>query len=143
MKLYTNLFMVMMMTLLFACGGENRTTNEPVDTPPADTTAEVTEPVDAPKDELPNQKIVEATFDHCTAYAAATDYYFTLLGSEEMLEIRVQDPEVAEGEAVKVPEKFTVETADGPPDTNPEMVGKLCRIVYNTEGAVIAIELAE
>lgn len=143
MKLYTTLLALLTLTLLVACGETTPTSEDNVLVP--DTTAQVTEPTpeNTAKTDLPNKKIVEATFDHCTAYAAATDYYFKLLGSEDLLEFRVQDEESAEGPQVKVPADLLVATADGPPDTNPEKVGKLFRIVYDTEGKMIAVEPVE
>lgn len=142
MKLYTTILVLLSIMLLVACG-ETTTTGEPDNVLEPDTTAQVAEPENTPQTNLPNKKIVEATFDHCTAYAAATDYYFKLLGSEDLLEFRVQDEELAEGTQVKVPSNLMVESADGPPDTNPEMVGKLFRIVYDTEGKMVAVEPVE
>ena len=130
-------FCVLFVTLIFL-GCSNDQTDKKVEAPPPPAPLP---PVEAPKvKEKVAPTTVTATFQNATVYAAATDYYFETKEGK-ILEIRVSN--LKKQQKVKLPEGMLVPSEEGPPDPNPEMIGKLFKIDYNENGEAVEFALIE
>lgn len=85
------------------------------------------------------EKVIIATYQAATVYAARTDYQFeTEEGEMLLIEGNVYDEK-----KIELPDNMLDDSEDieGPPGANPALEGKKFKIYYNANGEVYKIEL--
>lgn len=106
-----------------------------------ETEQEVTQEQQETTQQQVEEKIIVATYESATSYAARTDYGFSTTDGELLL---IEGNTFEQEPIIELPDNM-LETGDeieGPPGANPELVGKSFKLYYKGDN-VYKIELVE
>ena len=140
MQLLMKTFLICGLMLFLSC--DNSVTENNQEAELTDSTSTEAPVNDTSEDEAEG-KIVEATYESATTYAAVSDFNFTTADGNM---ITVRGNTFGEEETIEVPDNMLEEDSDereGPLEANLDLVGKKFRIYYNGEDVPVKIELAE
>jgi len=87
---------------------------------------------------------IQGTYQNCTFYAGATDYYFERTDNQEAVSFRVQNEGFESPNAIvpTMPKDMleSSDTLDGIPGPNPSFVGQPFQLHYNADSQLIAVK---